>query len=169
MATDKRYSLCPMNVSQRQATSEDGMQIAAVLLSSKKAFLPYACAAHTDTEVQQWVRDTLVPSGSVTLACVDSLVVGVLATSTSSTVSWVDQLYLAPSHVGQCIGAQLLAHALSTLPLPVRLYTFQENYRARSFYERHGFRVVELTDGSANEERCPDVLYEYGASIADGA
>ncbi len=54
-------------------------------------------------------------------------------------------------------------------PLPVRLYTFQENHRARSFYERHGFKVIELTDGSANEERCPDVLYEYGVRAADGA
>ena len=37
----------------------------------------------------------------------------------------------------------------------------QQNTAARMFYERHGFRVVSLSDGSNNEERCPDVLYEF--------
>ena len=68
-----------------------------------------------------------------------------------------------PALVGGGIGALLLAHALRTLPLPIRLYTFQANAGARRFYERHGFCIVELTDGSANEERCPDVLYELRA------
>jgi hypothetical protein len=27
--------------------------------------------------------------------------------------------------------------------------------------QSHGFRAVEFTDGSANEEREPDVLYEW--------
>ena len=40
------------------------------------------------------------------------------------------------------------------------VYTFQANAGARRFYERHGFVPVEFTDGQANEERCPDVLYE---------
>ena len=29
------------------------------------------------------------------------------------------------------------------------------------FYERHDFRILELGDGSGNEEGCPDVLYEW--------
>jgi hypothetical protein len=32
---------------------------------------------------------------------------------------------------------------------------------ARSFYERRGLRLVELTDGAGNEEREPDALYEW--------
>jgi hypothetical protein len=38
---------------------------------------------------------------------------------------------------------------------------FQRNERARTFYERRGCHVVELTDGSGNEEREPDALYEW--------
>ena len=34
----------------------------------------------------------------------------------------------------------------------------------RRFYERNGCRVVELTDGSGNEEREPDALYEWAPS-----
>jgi hypothetical protein len=47
---------------------------------------------------------------------------------------------------------------------PVRLYVFQANIRARQFYERHGFSAIDFGDGSLNEERCPDVLYEWRAA-----
>jgi GNAT superfamily N-acetyltransferase len=153
-----------MRVTLRDASVEDAACVADVLLASRKAFLPYACAAHTDAQIHQWVREALIPSSGVTVACAGASLVGVLAVVRESHVSWVSQLYLAPSHVGQGIGTRLLAHALGTLPLPVRLYTFQANARARSFYERHGFRAIAFGDGSANEERCPDVLYELAVA-----
>ena len=31
----------------------------------------------------------------------------------------------------------------------------------RDFYERWGFKAVRFGDGSGNEEKCPDVLYEW--------
>src|SRR5215469_14084994 len=153
-----------MSAGLRAATIEDAPHIAEVLLSSRRAFLPYAPLAHTDAEVRQWVREVLVPSGGVTVASTDSGIVGVLATARESNVSWINQLYVAPGRTGQGIGAQLLAHALASLERPVRLYTFQANLRARSFYERHGFRAIAFSDGAANEERCPDVLYELASS-----
>jgi hypothetical protein len=39
---------------------------------------------------------------------------------------------------------------------------------ALSFYERHGFRAIAFSDGSANEERCPDVLYELASPVSAG-
>jgi ribosomal protein S18 acetylase RimI-like enzyme len=60
----------------------------------------------------------------------------------------------------------LLRHALSSLQPPVRLYTFQQNTGAPRFYERFGFKAVQFTDRSENEERCPDVLYELHACHA---
>jgi GNAT superfamily N-acetyltransferase len=158
-----------MSVALRTATAEDAPRVAEVLLSSRKAFLPYACSARSDAEVQQWVREALIPAGGVTVACSGAAVVGVLATARESSVSWVNQLYIAPNHVGQGIGSRLLGHALASLALPVRLYTFQANTRARSFYERHGFKAVAFGDGSANEEHCPDVLYELASSANAGA
>ena len=158
-----------MNVSLRPATDADAVRVAEVLLSSRKAFLPYACFARSDAEFYQWVRDVLIPAGGVTVACSGGLLVGVLATAREAGVSWVNHLYLAPSHVGQGIGSKLLAHALATLPLPVRLYTFQANTRGRRFYERYGFEAIQFTDGRSNEERCPDVLYELASSRDAGA
>ena len=152
-----------MSAGLRAATIEDAPHIAEVLLSSRRAFLPYAPLAHTDAEVRQWVREVLVPSGGVTVASTDSGIVGVLATARESNVSWINQLYVAPGRTGQGIGAQLLAHALASLERPVRLYTFQANLRARSFYERHGFKANAFSDGADNEERCPDVLYELAS------
>jgi ribosomal protein S18 acetylase RimI-like enzyme len=105
----------------------------------------------------------LIPSGSVIVAQVDGGVVGVLATAKEDCASWITQLYLAPAHVRLGIGTLLLRHALSSLQPPVRLYTFQENTGARWFYERFGFKAIQFTDGSKNEERCPDVLYELDA------
>jgi len=153
-----------MSVALRAATTEDAPHVAEVLISSRKAFLPYAPSVHADTEVHRWVREVLIPSGGVTVACAGAALVGALATARESNVSWIKQLYITPSHVGQGIGSRLLAHALASVALPVRLYTFQANARARSFYERHGFKAIAFTDGSANEERCPDVLYELAAS-----
>ena len=68
-----------------------------------------------------------------------------------------------PRYVGNSIGSALLEHAFRILPSPIRLYTFLPNAGARRFYERHGFRAIQLTDGQDNEERCPDVLYEFVA------
>jgi ribosomal protein S18 acetylase RimI-like enzyme len=63
--------------------------------------------------------------------------------------------------VGQGIGTRWWELARSELPPPIRLYTFQCNQRARCFYERHGFKAITFGDGSGNEEKCPDVLYEW--------
>ncbi len=83
-----------------------------------------------------------------------------MALSRDAVLGWIDQLYLHPSAIGRGIGSQLLDRAKQELGPLIRLYTFQANTASRRFYERHGFRSVAFSDGHANEERCPDVLYE---------
>jgi len=41
----------------------------------------------------------------------------------------------------------------------VRLWVFQQNRSARSFYERHGFVSEFETDGLGNMEKAPDARY----------
>ena len=149
-----------MSATLRAATTDDAECVAQVLLASRKAFLPFAPMAHTDDEVRAWVREVLLARETVTVACVDRAIVGVLAVSRNGAVSWLTELYVDPSHVGRGIGSRLLAHAVATTPAPIRLYTYQQNAGARRFYERNGFVPIRFTDGSASEERCPDVLYE---------
>ena len=144
----------------RPAVKSDASAVAEVLLESRRVFLPYAPMAHSTAAIHQWVKDTLLPSGGVTVACASGNIVGVLAVSEAEGMAWIDQLYVLPAFVGHGIGALLLQHGLAQLPRPVRLYTFQANAGARRFYERYGFKVLAFTDGSTNEERCPDVLFE---------
>ncbi|HET7923886.1 MAG TPA: hypothetical protein VFL30_03255, partial [Rhodanobacteraceae bacterium] len=59
----------------------------------------------------------------------------------------------------------LLATAKERRPHGFTLWVFQQNGRARRFYERHGLRCVELTDGRQNEERMPDALYEWRPGV----
>ena len=153
----------------RKAVKSDAVAVAEVLISSRQAFIPYAPIAHGASEVRTWVENMLIPSGGVTVACSYGEVIGVLATSQANGVSWIDQLYVLPDFVGKGLGALLLRHGLVSLARPVRLYSFQANVRARHFYERHGFCAVAFSDGSMNEERCPDVLFELAAGGEDAA
>lgn len=148
----------------RPARAGDVDAVAAVLITSRRAFLPYAPMTHPPEAVRQWVTHTLLPSGGVTVAELGGAVVAVLAVSQQGDIGWVDQLYVQPGHEGQRLGSLLLQHAHDTLPRPVRLYTFQANDAARRFYERHGYVAIAFTDGAGNDERCPDVLYELPAA-----
>jgi len=55
-------------------------------------------------------------------------------------------LYLAPELWGRGIGRDLLSRAVAEVPadVPITLWVLADNLRARSFYERSGFRA----DGS---------------------
>ena len=149
-----------MPIVLRRAKPQDAEHVAAILIAARSAFMPFAPSAHTDPEVRQWVREVLLPTHEVTVATEAGRVVGVLACSRKGGHSWIDQLMLHPAFVGRGTGSQLLGHAIATMPLPIRLYTFQPHVRARKFYERHGFVAIEFTDGRSNEEGVPDVLYE---------
>lgn len=144
----------------RGATDDDAKRVADILIDSRATFMAYAPSPRTGAEIRTWVAETLVPSGDVLVAERDGRVVAVMATAVESGVSWLTQMAVEPELAGQGIGSILLREALAVLPRPLRLYTFQVNLGARRFYERHGFKVLQLGDGSQNEENCPDVLYE---------
>jgi ribosomal protein S18 acetylase RimI-like enzyme len=73
----------------------------------------------------------------------------------------LSHLYLEPDAFGTGIGDALFEHATERRPEGFDFWVFQENARARRFYERHGCRAVEFTDGAHNEEKTPDVRYEW--------
>jgi GNAT superfamily N-acetyltransferase len=156
-----------VNATLRPATAADAPRIASLLIDTRSAFMPYAPWAHPDEELHAWVASSLVPSDGVTVAEVQGRVVAAMATERSVAFSWVTQMAVDPALVGQGIGSLLLAHAMRTLALPIRLYTFQANAGARRFYERQGFHAIAFTDGRANEEQCPDVLYELRPSSGE--
>lgn len=152
-----------MKVTLRPATAADAPRVANLLIDTRAAFMPYAPSAHPDEELREWVANHLVASGQVTVAQAQGRVIAAMATEPGDTAAWITQMAVDPAHVGRGIGSLLLAHALQSLARPIRLHTFQANAGARRFYERHGFVAIAFTDGHANEERCPDVLYELRA------
>jgi GNAT superfamily N-acetyltransferase len=73
----------------------------------------------------------------------------------------LDHLYLEPDAFGTGVADALFEHATGRRPDGFTFWVFQQNARARCFYERHGCRAIEFTDGAHNEEQTPDVLYEW--------
>jgi GNAT superfamily N-acetyltransferase len=126
--------------------------------------MPYAPAAHSDDEIRSWVKTLLLPTHDTVVAEANRQLSGVMVTTRESECSWIKQMAVDPNFVGRGIGSTLIGYAFRVLPSPIRLYAFQANAGARRFYERHGFRAIQFTDGRANEERCPDVLYEFSSS-----
>ncbi|RWK37099.1 GNAT family N-acetyltransferase [Mesorhizobium sp.] len=96
----------------------------------------------------------MFPKCTVWGAFENDLLVGIIA----FREDWIDQLYVLPGAQGTGVGTALLGIA------GLSLWTFQRNDAARRFYEKRGFVVAKVTDGSENEEREPDVLYSWVAS-----
>jgi ribosomal protein S18 acetylase RimI-like enzyme len=73
----------------------------------------------------------------------------------------LERLYVDPEAQNRGVGGALLKKAKELRPDGFVLWVFQKNEGARRFYERHGFRLVKLTDGAQNSEREPDALYAW--------
>ena len=73
----------------------------------------------------------------------------------------LDHFYVHPDAQGRGAGSALLDKAKERRPDGFTFWVFQQNENARRFYERRGCRLVRLTDGSGNEEKTPDALYEW--------
>jgi GNAT superfamily N-acetyltransferase len=150
-----------LNLELRPATVADADTVADVYLRSRKELVACAPLVHSDESVRDWMRRHLIPLGATTVAVVAGQVVGLMALSKTADCGWIDQLYLDPAWTRRAIGTRLLELARRELPPPIRLYTFQCNQEARFFYEHHGFTAIAFGDGSGNEEKCPDILYEW--------
>jgi GNAT superfamily N-acetyltransferase len=141
----------------RQAAPRDADAIAKIHMSARREAMPYLPEVHSDEETRAWVAEFVLPKQSVWVAEIDGQVVGVAAFDKGI----LEQLYILPTYQGLGIGGGLLAAAKELNPDGLSLWTFQRNTRARAFYEHRGFVAVEFTDGSGNEEREPDVRYEW--------
>jgi GNAT superfamily N-acetyltransferase len=77
---------------------------------------------------------------------------------------WLTHLYVHPDEIGTGVGHALFEHVKTLRPEGFQFWVFQRNERARRFYEAHGAVAVEFTDGEGNEEKTPDVRYEWKPS-----
>jgi ribosomal protein S18 acetylase RimI-like enzyme len=124
--------------------------------------MPYLPPLYTELEVLQWIKDVVLRNSRVILAVSNDRQAGGFASVRSGVL---EHLYVAPHLQGRGLGTLLLAAAKEENPRSLRLHVFQRNLSARRFYEGRGFTLVELRDGSSNEEGEPDAVYEWIKAI----
>jgi ribosomal protein S18 acetylase RimI-like enzyme len=140
----------------RRAIAEDLPAIARIHRQAFFTAMPHMPVLHTPEEDLAFYNEVVFPSTEMWLIEQADAIVGFIA----FRPGWIDHCYLHPDHQRRGLGTQLLHIAQHSNPA-LQLWTFQCNLPARSFYERHGFQPARMTDGHANEERQPDVLYTW--------
>ena len=118
--------------------------------------LPWLAGLHTPDEDRAFFRNHVFGDCEVWGALEGDALVGFMALR----APWIHQLYVLPNYQRQGVGSALITLAQAN-SARLTLWTFQRNTGARRFYEAHHFRPGHETDGSENQEREPDVLYEW--------
>ena len=143
----------------RRATLDDMPALAQLRRHTVTTSLPFVPHLHTPQEDVWWFGEHLFAANEVWLAEAAGAPVGYIA----FRPGFVEHLFVHPDLQGTGLGPQLLAKAKAA-SAELSLWTFQQNRRARAFYEKHGFDVVIETDGADNDEKLPDVLYRWRRS-----
>jgi GNAT superfamily N-acetyltransferase len=137
----------------------DALAIAELFTASRRDALPYLPELHDDADTRHYFAEIVIKRCAVWVAVEERRVIGFMAWNAES--AHLDHLYLSPGHYRRGLGTRLLDKAKELSAGKILLYAFQRNTRARAFYEHHGFRATWFGDGAENEEREPDVLYEW--------
>jgi GNAT superfamily N-acetyltransferase len=134
------------------ARADDGDAIAEVFLASRRVAMPWLPELHTDEETRAFFAG-VIAACEVLVVRRSGRVLGFLALRGDE----VEHLYVHPTAQRRGVGTALLEAAKARRPGGLELWAFQRNTPALAFYTRRGFVERRRTDGSANEEREPDV------------
>ena len=139
----------------RRAGPSDAEVIADVFIPSFESltFLP---RIHSHDQDRAFIR-RLFADHEVWVAEDEGEVVGFAAL----TADMLTHIYVHPDAQGRGAGSALMDQAEERRPAGFTFWVFQANESARRFYEARGCQLLELTDGSGNEEKTPDALYEW--------
>jgi chorismate mutase/GNAT superfamily N-acetyltransferase len=136
----------------RPATPEDAEQLTELYLATRRAAEPaMPPQQHAPESVLAFLSGAIADK-EVWVAEGDEIV-GFLTLDDA----FLDALYVGPGYQGLGVGTSLLDLAKARRPEGFALWVFASNAPARGFYHRHGLVELEHTDGSGNEERCPDL------------
>ncbi len=146
----------------QRAGLEDMHAVAALHRLTMRASLSYLPELHSADEDLEFFQTQLFPNNHIWLVEEGGEILGYAAHSPG----WLNHLYVHPDHQGRGVGAALVRQAMADDD-HLQLWAFQQNDRARSFYERRGFVLERLTDGEHNEEHEPDALYVWTRGPGD--
>jgi putative acetyltransferase len=140
----------------QQLRLDDMDQAAVVQRQSRDLALPWIAVLYTPEEDRWYFRERVFETCQLWGNFEGSQLIGFIA----FRERWIDHLYILPSSQRRGIGTALLQVAQDQKQ-ELSLWTFQRNLAARRFYERHGFLLIDETDGARNEEKEPDALYRW--------
>jgi GNAT superfamily N-acetyltransferase len=141
-----------------RAAAADASTATGIYLRSRRAAwpsMPYGI--HSDEETHAFVANVMIAQREPWLAWEDGTALGLLVLDGSE----VDWLFVDPMAQSRGVGSALIQHAKTCRPNGLALWVFESNRRAQAFYERHGFVIVDRTDGAGNEEKAPDIRYAW--------
>lgn len=142
----------------RRADETDAAVIAQIHMTSRSVTMPYLPPQKRDRDqVTRWVRGALLRQCRVWVATRDDEIAGYAALDGGM----LEHLYLRPEMRRQGIGTLLLDEVRRHSTDGLSLHVFQQNTDARAFYERHGFTVLDTSDGERNMERLPDMTLRW--------
>ncbi len=148
----------------RTATVKDVPSIAAINRAARTSAMPWLPVLHTfDGDLKFFERIVLDPVEVVDVVEIDDQVVGFMSVGGD----WLEQLYIHPDHQRHCLGTAFIKRAQSGAKA-LQLWVFEQNTAAQNFYAVQGFEVAERTDGSNNEERCPDLRMTWSVGGLHG-
>ena len=138
----------------RPATVDDLPAVAELHLAARHgaggAFPP---PVHPDDEARAWVAGWDLTAYDVWVAEHG----GEPAGYARWTATWLDDLYVRPEAQGRGVGSALFDLVTARRAGGFCLWVFESNQPAREFYRHRGCLELERTDGTANEERAPDI------------
>jgi ribosomal protein S18 acetylase RimI-like enzyme len=140
----------------RLAQPNDTDAVADVYLSAISG-MTYLPELYTEDETREFIRHVLLPNNEVWVAEEAEELVGFVGFGDGS----LRHLWVRTDNQNMGIGTALLDIAKERCPEGLKLRVFQQNSGARRLYERNGFSLVALTDGSSNEEHEPEARYVW--------
>ena len=150
-----------LDLTVRRAEVADAEGLADLYTAARAAAVPMMPPAlHTNAEDRAWMTARLAEDHEAWLAERDGELMGYAL----MTATWLDHLFIRPDQTGHGVGGVLLDVVKSQRPDGFELWVFERNRGARAFYRRRGLVEVERTDGSANEEKAPDIRMAWNAA-----
>jgi GNAT superfamily N-acetyltransferase len=140
----------------RRATQAEALPVADLLLRSRHATAGIPPGPFSDDEIRTWFREVAMPSSREVwvMARGDTLTAMMVLNA-----QWLEQLFVAPEHLRDGRGSQLLRLAQSSRS-ELELWVFEANAPAIAFYEKHGFRAVGPAS-SENQEQAQAICYRW--------
>lgn len=146
----------PTELTLRPAATTDLPAVAGLHLAAREAAYPaMPRGVHPPHEARAWVCGWDLAAYAVWVA--ESGSAGGLLGYARFDDVWLDDLYVDPAAQGSGVGSALLDLVKAQRPDGFCLWVFESNTPARAFYAARGLVELEHTDGSANEEKAPDL------------